>query len=205
LWRAGLVELLSSYTSTAEELQRERERIAHRQADPAAAYQKYKAFMAQYDMPDEFGSLEAYVAAKCTEAHWKPEVRVTRVRITAAGRALVNCARTSKLTDSAAPGDKTVWSRANQSQDVNGEDVARLEDRMNDWLTAKEAAAYAKTSVQAIYLGVKRKKLRAARVNGQQHLRFLAEWIDAWLLANATIDIVNPEAPGDELAAGRRH
>ena len=24
-------------------------------------------------------------------------------------------------------------------------------------------------------------------------------------VANATIDIVNPEAPGDELAAGRRH
>jgi excisionase family DNA binding protein len=76
---------------------------------------------------------------------------------------------------------------------------------MNDWLTAKEAAAYAKISVQAIYLGVKRKKLRAARINGQQHLRFLVQWIDAWLLASATIEIVNPEAPEDELAAGRRH
>jgi hypothetical protein len=29
--------------------------------------------------------------------------------------------------------------------------------RRNDWLTAKEAAGYAKVSVQAIYLGVKRK------------------------------------------------
>jgi hypothetical protein len=52
---------------------------------------------------------------------------------------------------------------------------------------------------------VKRKKLRAARINGQQHLRFLGAWIDAWLLASATIEIVNPEAPEDELAAGRRH
>ena len=75
---------------------------------------------------------------------------------------------------------------------------------MNEWLTAKEAATHAKTSVQAIYLGVKRKKLRAARINGQQHLRFLREWIDAWLLASATIEIVNPEAPGDEPAV-RRH
>jgi excisionase family DNA binding protein len=76
---------------------------------------------------------------------------------------------------------------------------------MHDWLTAKEAAAYAKVGVDSIYLGVKRKKLRAARINGQQHLRFLAEWIDAWLIASATIEVVNPDAPGADLAGVRRH
>jgi excisionase family DNA binding protein len=76
---------------------------------------------------------------------------------------------------------------------------------MNDWLTAKEAAAYAKVGVQSIYLGVKRRKLRAARINGQRELRFLREWIDAWLIASTTIEVVNPDAPGDEPAAGHRH
>ena len=76
---------------------------------------------------------------------------------------------------------------------------------MNDWLTAKEAAAHAKVGVQSIYLGVKRKTLRAARINGQRELRFLREWIDAWLLASATIEVVNPEGPGDDLPPVRRH
>jgi excisionase family DNA binding protein len=64
-----------------------------------------------------------------------------------------------------------------------------------EWLTTKEAAAYAKCGVQSIYNGVKRRKLRAARMNGSRELRFLAEWVDAWLIADAAFTIVNP--PGE--------
>jgi excisionase family DNA binding protein len=67
---------------------------------------------------------------------------------------------------------------------------------MSEWLTAKEAAAYAKCGVQSIYNGVKRKRLRAARMNGSRELRFLAEWIDAWLIADATFVEINPQAAG---------
>jgi excisionase family DNA binding protein len=68
---------------------------------------------------------------------------------------------------------------------------------VTEWLTAKEAAAYAKCGVQSIYNGVKRKRLRAARINGSGNLRFLAEWIDAWLLAEAAVVMT----PGDKLSA----
>jgi hypothetical protein len=78
---------------------------------------------------------------------------------------------------------------------------------MNDWLTATQGAAYAKCRVQSLYLAVKRKKLRAARINGQRRgaLRFLHAWIDAWLVASATIEIVNPEAPGADVDPATRH
>jgi excisionase family DNA binding protein len=72
---------------------------------------------------------------------------------------------------------------------------------VSDWLTAKQAAAYAKCGVQSIYNGVKRKRLRAARMNGTGQLRFLAEWIDAWLIADASFVEINPQTPG----VGRQH
>jgi excisionase family DNA binding protein len=66
-----------------------------------------------------------------------------------------------------------------------------------EWMTAKEAAAYAKCGVQSIYNGVKRRKLRAARLNGTHQLRFVAEWLDEWLIADSTIELVNvpPDTP----------
>jgi excisionase family DNA binding protein len=70
---------------------------------------------------------------------------------------------------------------------------------MSEWLTAKEAATYAKCGVQSIYNGVKRKKLRAARMNGSRELRFLHEWIDQWLLAETTFEILEPDAPAGRL------
>ena len=77
---------------------------------------------------------------------------------------------------------------------------------MNDWLTAKQAAAYAKCGVQSLYKGVRRRTLRAARINGSREYRFLREWIDAWLMASATIEVINPEAPGADVdPATRRH
>jgi excisionase family DNA binding protein len=76
---------------------------------------------------------------------------------------------------------------------------------VNEWLTAKQAAEYAKCHVQSLYLGVKRRKLRAARINGSREYRFLREWIDAWLMASVTIEVINPEAPGADLVSTRRH
>lgn len=67
---------------------------------------------------------------------------------------------------------------------------------MRDWLTAKEAAEYAKCGVQSIYNGVKGRRLRGARLNGRHELRFLAEWLDEWLMADATIAILEPTPRG---------
>jgi excisionase family DNA binding protein len=65
------------------------------------------------------------------------------------------------------------------------------------WLTVKEVAQHARCGVRVIYDGVASGKLRAARLGGRRELRFLVEWIDAWLLASATPEIINPSAPGD--------
>jgi excisionase family DNA binding protein len=68
----------------------------------------------------------------------------------------------------------------------------------NEWLTVGEAAAHAKCGKRSIYTGVQSGRLRAARLGGRRELRFLAEWIDAWLLASSAPEIINPSAPGDE-------
>lgn len=72
-----------------------------------------------------------------------------------------------------------------------------------EWLDVKDAAAHARCGVRSIYLGVQQGKLRAARLGGRRELRFLREWIDAWLLASSTPEFINPTAPGDAVARDR--
>jgi excisionase family DNA binding protein len=67
---------------------------------------------------------------------------------------------------------------------------------MNEWLTVTDAAQHAKCGKGTIYGAVQRGQLRAARLGGRRELRFLSNWIDAWLLASSTPEKVNPAAPG---------
>ena len=71
-----------------------------------------------------------------------------------------------------------------------------------EWLDVKDAAQHARCGVRSIYLAVQHGTLRAARLGGRRELRFLREWIDAWLLASSTPEVVNPTPPGDD---GARH
>jgi excisionase family DNA binding protein len=67
----------------------------------------------------------------------------------------------------------------------------------HEWLIVEEAAQHARCGKRSIYAAVQNGQLRAARLGGRRELRFLAEWIDAWLLASSTPEIINPLAPGD--------
>ena len=63
------------------------------------------------------------------------------------------------------------------------------DERSNNtpWLTVAEAANRARCGPKLIYREVCAKRLRAARLGGRRELRFLPDWIDAWLLAQTTI------------------
>ena len=50
------------------------------------------------------------------------------------------------------------------------------------WLTVRDAADRARCGPKTIYRAVRSSQLRAARIGGRRELRFLASWIDAWLL-----------------------
>lgn len=63
------------------------------------------------------------------------------------------------------------------------------------WLTVADAAQHARCGKRSIYTGVHQGKLRAARLGGRRELRFLVEWVDAWLLASITPEFLNPAAP----------
>ncbi len=63
----------------------------------------------------------------------------------------------------------------------------KVEDQTTPWLTVKEAAYRARCGVKTIYREVKAGKLMAARVGGRRELRFLADWIDEWLLDQASV------------------
>lgn len=58
------------------------------------------------------------------------------------------------------------------------------------WLTVQEAAARARCGPKTIYREVRAGKLRAAHLGGRRELRFLAEWVDAWLIEQSTIQEV---------------
>ena len=73
----------------------------------------------------------------------------------------------------------------------------------NEWWTVDQAAAHAKCGKAIIYAEVRRGKLRAARLGGRRELRFLPAWVDAWLLAASTPEIVNPAAPDDPVDPDR--
>jgi excisionase family DNA binding protein len=65
-----------------------------------------------------------------------------------------------------------------------GDRAAPLSVAINEsrWLTAEEAATYARTGVKTIYREVRAGRLRAAKVGGRRELRLTREWIDEWLL-----------------------
>jgi excisionase family DNA binding protein len=54
------------------------------------------------------------------------------------------------------------------------------------WLTAREAAARARVGLKVIYRSARSGRLRSAKVGGRRELRFLAEWIDSWLIETST-------------------
>ena len=65
----------------------------------------------------------------------------------------------------------------------NSEAVATAQARLaSPWLTVREAADRARCGTKTIYREVKVGHLRATRVGGRRQLRFLAEWVDRWLL-----------------------
>lgn len=55
------------------------------------------------------------------------------------------------------------------------------------WLTVSEAAQWARCGPKLVYREVRAGRLRAVKVGGRRELRFLAEWIDEWLMQNRTI------------------
>ena len=63
-------------------------------------------------------------------------------------------------------------------------------DQGSPWLTVREAAERARCGSKLIYREVKAGRLKAARVGGRRELRLLAEWIDAWLIEQSTIQEV---------------
>lgn len=67
------------------------------------------------------------------------------------------------------------------------------------WLTPQQAADRAQVGINALYHAVRAGKLKAVRIGARQNIRIHVDWLDAWLRAAV---IVNPDAPGDELAAG---
>jgi excisionase family DNA binding protein len=76
---------------------------------------------------------------------------------------------------------------------------------VNEWLTVEDAARHAKCGTRSIYVAVRQGKLRAAHLGGRRELRLLAAWIDAWLIASSTPEIVNPHAPGEAVVDSRTH
>jgi excisionase family DNA binding protein len=60
------------------------------------------------------------------------------------------------------------------------------------WITAKEAATYARVGLKLIYREVDAGRLRAARVGGRRSIRLKAEWISAWLEASAPQPFAGP-------------
>ncbi len=66
------------------------------------------------------------------------------------------------------------------------------------WLTVHEAADRARCGPKTIYRAVQSRQLRAARIGGRRELRFLASWIDRWLLGEQSGE------PGSGLIADRQ-
>ena len=72
-----------------------------------------------------------------------------------------------------------------------------------EWLDVQEAACHARCGKGSIYLAVRQGRLRAAHLGGRRELRFLASWIDEWLLSTSTPKIQNAGSSGDEVRGNR--
>ena len=66
------------------------------------------------------------------------------------------------------------------------------------WLKVGEAADRARCGPKTIYRAVQSGQLRAARIGGRRELRFLASWIDGWLVGDET------EHPGSDQATRKQ-
>ena len=61
------------------------------------------------------------------------------------------------------------------------------------WLTATEAAEFAKIGIKTIYAACRARKLRHAVVGGRRSIRLRAEWVDEWLERTAEPVEVTPQ------------
>lgn len=89
LWRAGLVELHDRRGSLSAKQQEARERLVRLEGDPRGSYEDYGAWAKKVGMADRYGSAEAFLAAKRTQANAMPHLRVVVVTATTRGRDLV--------------------------------------------------------------------------------------------------------------------
>jgi excisionase family DNA binding protein len=67
--------------------------------------------------------------------------------------------------------------------DVVGRALAQVS--ASPWLRVEDVCARAQVGRRTVYDAVKNKRLRAARINGRRDLRFLAAWVDEWLVASS--------------------
>lgn len=77
------------------------------------------------------------------------------------------------------------------STDVSSTDTIATRTVQSPWLTVAQAAKHASCGKRSIYLAVQQRKLRAARLGGRRELRFLAEWVDSWLIETSKSVVVN--------------
>lgn len=94
LWLQGLVELHDSRSvgmgrTMSSRRQRARQIVAEVLANPEASYQGALALTTFVKRGDPWGSADACIAAKITEAARIPRLRVVRVVITYSGRAVL--------------------------------------------------------------------------------------------------------------------
>ena len=95
LWRDGFVELSDGWRSTmTKEQETVAAAVARHEADPVAAYERYKALMGEGW--DRHGSVQAFMAAQRSR---RPSLRVTHVQITDAGRARLTVSAPTNETD----------------------------------------------------------------------------------------------------------
>jgi excisionase family DNA binding protein len=60
------------------------------------------------------------------------------------------------------------------------------EQNTSPWMTIEQASMYAGVGAKTLYRAIRRRRLRAAVIDGRRTLRLRREWIDQWLEATAT-------------------
>ena len=68
-------------------------------------------------------------------------------------------------------------------------------DRVEEWLTVREAAARAKCSTRLIYTNIKQGRLRASRLGYRKDIRILEGWLTGWIVSLSLPHVINPDAP----------